>query len=101
MSEQLWGRSEQLERCSEQVMSLSKPLEHKSEQLRNVSEQNKGMAYQRICLVLLNTHIVADDRYACRARRGARSIAPNHWSTPGGGEESVEVSREAGRGAKM
>ena len=37
-SEQLRGRSEQLEQSSMQVMSLCEQLERKSEQLKSVSE---------------------------------------------------------------
>ena len=72
MFEKLWGSSEQLECSFEQLTSLSEQLERKSKQLRNVSEQRKGMADQRICFALLNSLIVADDRYACRARHRAR-----------------------------
>ena len=83
MSEQLRGKSEQLECSFEQVTSLSAQLERKSKQLRIVSEQRKGMAYRRFCFALLNSHIVADDYYACRARYGAHPTAPNSRATPG------------------
>jgi len=84
----LRGSSEQLEHSSEQLMSLSEQLERKFKQLKNVSEQGKGMVYRRICFALLNSHIVADDRYACRVRHGAWSVVPSHWSTLGEGDES-------------
>ena len=89
MSEQLHGKSEQL-------ASASMQLEQKSEQLRSVSKQKIGMAYWRMCFVLLNNHIVADNYCACRARFGARPAAPSQRATPRGEGEGVKMSGEAG-----
>ena len=98
--ELLWGKSEQLATISERLTSVSEQLEWKSEQLRNVSEQRKGMAYRRFCFALLNSHSVADDGYACKARCGARPATPNRQATLGGAEEDSWVGGEVDRGAE-
>ena len=77
LSEQLAATSEQLWGKSEQLASASMQLEQKSKQLRSVPEQKAGMAYRRMCFVLLNNHIFGDDCCACRARCGALPAMPS------------------------
>ena len=91
LSEQLATMSEQLATISEQLSSASEQLEQKFEQLRNVSEQKAGMAYRRMCFVLLNNHIFCDDCCSCRARCEARPAMPSRQTTPRGEGEGVRV----------
>ena len=90
--EQVRHKSEQLTTISEQLMGASEQLE----QLWKVSEQKKGMLYQRICFVLLNSYIFGDDYCACRARCRARPAAPSHQTTLRGEDDGDKVSRQTG-----
>ena len=67
---------------SEQLKTIFEQLERTSEQLRSVSDQKKCTVDLCIFSALPNNFGVADDRHVCRARRGARPVAPSHRSTP-------------------
>ena len=100
LSKQLASVFEQVRGESEQLSSASEQLERKFEQLKNISEQKIGMAYRRMCFVLLNSHIFCDDYCACRARCRARPAMLGRRLTPRGEGEGVRASRQTGQGAE-